>query len=206
MIDDKDTQQCRLYLQMRLTNPRASAEKFLRFMKNAKQDITMGAKAETKYWGVPKINFPHGLPEDIERAIVDENTLAEMEAQTGEMKIDPNAYWVIDKMIDRQRLGMNVVTLKFYTGGTTTASAASLNDNHDSDPHAASSGGLSRAAAAGALPRAAPQCLPALTSGALPKAAPSPSPRRTCRQISDPPSPMEDPATKRRKLLQSTMA
>ena len=205
MFDDKDAQQCRLYLQMRLTNPRASAEKFLRFMKDAKQDITMGAQAETKYWGVPKHNFPHGPPEDIASAIVDENTLAEMEAQSGDLKIDTNAYFVVDKVIDRHRLGMGVVTLKFYTGGTTTASLASLSDKHDSDPHAASSGGLSRAAAAGALPMAAPQCLPALTSGALPTAAPSPSPKRTHRQISDPPSPKEDPAMKRRNMLSATM-
>ena len=151
IADPKDEAQCRLYMQLRTAKPRATAQEFLTFMKNARQEITTGAKAETSYWGVPKINFPHGLPEEIERAIADENTLAEMEAQSGEMKLDPLAYWVVDMMIDRSLLGKNVVTLKFYTGGV-TKSKAPVHHPHDSDPHAASSGSLSMPAAAGALP------------------------------------------------------
>ena len=92
VCDPQSLHQCRLYLQLRTTKARPDAGTFVRFMNNSKQHLTMGARAETKYWGVPKFNFPDGLPEDIERAIVDEDTLAEMEAQGGDMKIDPNTY------------------------------------------------------------------------------------------------------------------
>ena len=159
MFDPQSPHQCRLYLQLRTTKARPDATTFLKFMNSSKQHLTMGARAETKYWGVPKFNFPDGLPEDIERAIVDEDKLAEVEAQGGDMKIDPNTYYVIDKIIDRQRLGMNVLTLKFDTGGTTTVATSSLNDNYaGSDPHAAvAPGALLPAASSGALPRAAPR-------------------------------------------------
>ena len=96
------------------------------------------------------------------------------------------------------------MTLKFYTAGNTKCSSQGLNRTATADD---SPGALldanpapsqAKAATAGALPMAAPP------SGALPPAAPSP--RRVVRKrVSDPPTPKEEPAAKRRRLHRETL-
>ena len=66
----------RMYLQLRATCARADGQTFLTFLNSNQQSVVIGAKAETKHWAVPKANFPAGLPQDIEEAIVDEEQLA----------------------------------------------------------------------------------------------------------------------------------
>ena len=136
---------------------------FLNFLNSKESNVVIGASAETKHWAVPKANFPAGLPQDIEDAIVDEEQLAELEAMGGDStRIDPNTYYVIDKVIDRKRLGKGVVTLKFFTGGNTKCESKSLNRQatapdypgalRDANPTPSQA----TAAAAGASPMAAP--------------------------------------------------
>ena len=73
---------------------------FLNFLNSKQSNVVIGASAETKHWAVPKANFPAGLPQDIEDAIVDEEQLAEFEAMVGEStRADPNTYHLVAKMI-----------------------------------------------------------------------------------------------------------
>ena len=109
-----DESQQRAYLQLHATCGRVDGKTFLHFLNSKQSNVVCGATSEMKLWGVPKSNFAKGLPADIPAAIMLEEQLYEMEAMGGEStRIDLDTYHVIDKVIDRSRLGKGVVTLRF---------------------------------------------------------------------------------------------
>ena len=79
-----------------------------------------GAQSYVKYWGVPKANFAGGLLPTY--LLPSMHTPASLE-EAGVLaygSIDHDQFYVIDKSVDRTRLGSNLRTFKFFTGSTTT--------------------------------------------------------------------------------------
>ena len=51
------------YVAMRAWNHRVKGPAFEDYMKNRVQEVGQGAKVSSMFWGVPKVNFDHRLPE-----------------------------------------------------------------------------------------------------------------------------------------------
>ena len=100
------------YQFIRKVSGRPDPKKVVAHLNHAVNKLEHGAESSLTYWGVPKENFKEGLPEDIKAS---ENTSEELEELTLTLdkncQIDVTNYFVIDKVIPRHRLGLNVRTL-----------------------------------------------------------------------------------------------
>ena len=79
-----------------------------------------GVKVFTHYWGVPKSNFPDGLPPVVAQAVATDEEIDNMEVRGGGT-LDHQTYYIVDQEVCRQLLGRSVVTLELYTGSDTRA-------------------------------------------------------------------------------------
>ena len=64
-FDPQNQDQIRTYMRLRLTAQRVTAQQLEIAMENKKTELSQGGAMRMVYWGVPKRNFPNGLPEKI---------------------------------------------------------------------------------------------------------------------------------------------
>ena len=108
------------YIQLRVGVGRVSAATFMSYFKSKQNEIETGAQTEVLYWGVPKTNFPTGLPPNLKDAEASREDLGNLTLLGGDsMQLDLDVYHIMDQCASRTDLGKNVVQLKFYTGGKT---------------------------------------------------------------------------------------
>ena len=117
-VDAEDDNQIAAYWALRTTCGRVDGKTFTRYWERRKTNVEHGARSVLEYWGVPKENFPDGLPEEIKGSVVTERDLDEAEL-VGGGRVDHDRYFVVDCEVSRNLLKKNVRILKFYTGSQT---------------------------------------------------------------------------------------
>ena len=100
--DDKD--QITAYLQLRQFSQRATADTLIWSLKNSKTSVDSSAGLRLEYYGVPKANFPNGLPARIQSSELCAADIEEMGLMAGG-DIDTDAYYIIDCQVPRSDLG-----------------------------------------------------------------------------------------------------
>ena len=71
------------YLALRKCSHRITASALRDFMKARVKEIGQGARERVEFWGVPKTNFPSGLPTNVSNWEVSEDDLQEAEVAGG---------------------------------------------------------------------------------------------------------------------------
>jgi len=108
------------YIQLRQISCRVSAANFMSYFKSKKNEIETSAQTEVLYWGVPKTNFPTGLPPNLKDAEASREDLGNLTLLGGDsMQLDLDVYHIMDQCAPRTALGKNVVLMRFYAGGKT---------------------------------------------------------------------------------------
>ncbi len=113
-VDPSDESSIELYINMRSTMQRVSADTFVRWSTNSSKRMSLGCAWEVGYYGVPKSNFPKGLPPPIKKLEVPTSTLEGCQLMGGGTEVDHANYYVVDMAAERHMLGQNVMTLRFY--------------------------------------------------------------------------------------------
>ena len=187
-VDAEDDNQIAAYWALRTTCGRVDGKTFTRYWERRKTNVEHGARSVLEYWGVPKENFPDGLPEEIKGSVVTERDLDEAEL-VGGGRVDHDRYFVVDCEVSRNLLKKNVRILKFYTGSQTKVgmSPGQAAGGHASTPPPATV-------------RDQPQ---AVCEQKQPSEAVG-NHKVVKRMLSDP-SDREDVVVKRRRLFQETM-
>ena len=210
-LDPRNPSHINAYLIVRRTMGRVGPDKVLAYLATSKENIEHGAESYSKYWGVPKVNFPGGVPADIQPFVQTADSLADS-ALLGGGSIDHETYYIIDKAVQRDRLGASLLTLKFFTSSRTTADKRILNpptSSNDSvasqsQQHAACQPPAASQSSAASQPPAAAAIHAVGQMVRQPQAtAPPPPVRSLKRNASD--DPFEEPALKRARLLRETM-
>ena len=212
-IDPENPEHVKAYQVLRkntVTKGAVNGKTLLAYVNNATPSVSHGAQSYVKYWGVPKANFAGGLlPTDLLPSM---HTPASLE-EAGVLaygSIDHDQFYVIDKSVDRTRLGSNLRTFKFFTGSTTTLNTRGLQSHNQ--PAAANPQIIITAPDApthhpvALPPHAAPVSQPhAASSSSQPQAA---NTRRTLklRCTDDDGAVDEPPAKTRKRRLAETMA
>ena len=222
--DPNNDQQVELYLNMRRQYARVRPQAFIarlrQFLHAAPEEAQVTTDVGTKfilsYWGVPKENFPGGLPQALlSFEVTDEELeMAELEGG-GSAQVARDAFYVVQQTCERTSLGNNVRTLNFYQTSDTRLSTRRAFDL-GGDPNALPAGGATGAGPDDNVPGAASAgfatgASPNATGGAprqlaLPEAdCTNAQTRGTKRAISDPAEPSEEPAAQRQRVLKETL-
>ena len=77
--------------------------KLEKYLNTRQTNMRHGAEESLLFWGVPKSNFPEGLPDDIREALMRPEDLAEAEL-IGRGQVDTEIYFVVDQNVARHRL------------------------------------------------------------------------------------------------------
>ena len=117
-FDPENQEQIRTYLQLKQISKRVTPGQIKAAMENQKSEVTSVGAMRFNYWGVPKSNFPDGLPAKIQASELPEDE-AEDYMVMGGGTIDTSSYYIIDCEVQRSELGKNVVTFEFVTKNTT---------------------------------------------------------------------------------------
>ena len=169
MVDPENPEHIKAYLVLRQTQGAVNGKTLLAYVNSATPSVNHGAQSYVKYYVVPKTNFAGGLlPTDLLPSMHTPEMLEEAEV-LADGSIDHDQFYVIDKSVDRARLGANLRTLKFFTGSTTTLNTRGLQSH--SQPQAANPQ-ISITAPVAIPPHAAPVSQPqAASSSSQPQAA-----------------------------------
>ena len=97
------------YMQLRQFTPRVTAEALLQELKENKTSVDSFASTKLACWGVPKNNFPGGLPDSIKQFELSGNDIEDM-CLPGGAQLDEDNYFVVDCAAPRDRLGTKVLT------------------------------------------------------------------------------------------------
>jgi len=111
-VDPHNSDQIAAFLDLKQFCARVTPEKFVAHFASQKSSISSSAGARTEYFGVPKVNFPDGLPESIRTAEVDPTTLDFLEL-IGGGSVDRDLTYIVDCVAPRCQLGKNVCVLFF---------------------------------------------------------------------------------------------
>ncbi len=174
----------------RQTMMRVPPEKLQSYLSSRESKMGHGSQDILDYWGVPKTNFPNGLPGDIRAALVTPESLSNAE-MIGKGKVDTENYYVVDQVIPRERLKAGVRIFRFFAGATTTMVLNSQPQaaNEPPAPHVEPPALTNTPASAAPQPQA----------GALPPV--TDRPRQPPKREGSDPSDHEEPAAKRRRQL-----
>ena len=100
LIDPQNAQQLELLGQMKKASGRdgrVSMKHFLSRLPGLKKHIHAGASLEMLAFGVPKVNFPNGLPEKFKALELTDADLEEYElAGAGQGRVDTSSLYVLD--------------------------------------------------------------------------------------------------------------
>ena len=107
VVDACNPDHIQAYMTLRTWHKRISADVFVKYLADRKTDVATGASSRLQYWGVPKRNFPNGLPEAMRDAEVSGGDLEALAAANGG-EIDTQAYYVVDQQVERRMLGKDV--------------------------------------------------------------------------------------------------
>ena len=205
-IDPDNKDHVSSYLTLRATVGRVDGKRLSHYLANKKANIQHGAASEMEYWGVPKTNFPDGLPEDIQEALVAQEDLQEAEVLGGGT-FDHELYYIIDKCVPRHRLRKNVRSLKFFTGSVTKVGANAMSMSTGSERLALDNTDAGDPPQAVDPPQAAAGTQPQAAAGdSQPQAEPVERKRALVASGSDAPEPEEDKVAKRRRMLSGTLS
>ena len=64
-VDHTDLAHVQAYIEMRNFSKRITADAFATYLRKRKVDVNTGSQVRLPYWGVPKKNFPSGLPSTV---------------------------------------------------------------------------------------------------------------------------------------------
>ena len=117
-FDPHNQEQIRTYMQLRQINMRSTAQQLATVMKNEKTEVTQGGAMRFHYWGVPKNNFPKGLPAKLQESELPTDQVKDYMIMGG-ATIDTDVYYILDCEVQRSELGKNVVTFEFVSQNTT---------------------------------------------------------------------------------------
>ena len=207
------------YLSMRATCDRIDGHKFLAWVKNKKTSFNQNTEQQLRYWVVPKVNFPDGLPADLADAVVSPDDLAHAEL-TGGAQFDHEHNYIMDECAPRGKLKKKCRLLIISSGSQTQIDRTHLVDGHPSK------GSIGQPPAAG-QPQAAQVSQPQAAQAAQPAAAQEEPPKqldairqeaiprqistnrfakhKTLHQSNSDPSDIEEPVHKRRRQLSETL-
>ena len=116
-FDPKNAEQIKTYMHLRTFYPRITPQMLKTAMQEQKTEITQGGAMRSQYWGVPKENFPKGLPKNLKDSELPTEQLADYMVMGG-ANIDTEVYYIIDCEVPRPELGKNVVTFEFASKST----------------------------------------------------------------------------------------
>ena len=108
--DPDDAKHIEAYKALRALRGRVDAVSFRRYLDKKQSIQHHGAQEELEYWGVPRTNFPTGLPDVLKESLVSAKDLVHTECLGGQ--IDLVNYFVLDLETDRKKLGKNVRKLR----------------------------------------------------------------------------------------------
>ena len=111
-FDPQNNEHVSCYLQLRRCSPRITAESFMKFFQSQKTSVDSSAGERFEYYGVPKVNFPNGLPPEIQKSELHDEDIAGLE-MLGGGNIDTDEYFIIDCEAPRSMLGKKVATFEF---------------------------------------------------------------------------------------------
>ena len=113
-FDPKDQTQITAYMQLRQFTSRVTPENLIKEIKSAEASIDSAASERLAVWGVPKGNFPRGLPPKLREMEWSEGDIEDMQLLGGG-RLDKDAFYIVDCSAPRTELGKRVVTLEFST-------------------------------------------------------------------------------------------
>ena len=103
-FDPNSNAQCTEYLQLRQCNERVTAETLMWSLQNKATSVDSSVSIRFTYYGVPKANFPDGLPKSLKASELGEEDLNDLECLSG-AGIDTETYYIIDCEVERSKLG-----------------------------------------------------------------------------------------------------
>ena len=127
-VDHTNAEQVQAYMEMRQWSKRITGEAFVKYLQKRKVNVTTGSRNVLPYWGVPKENFPSGLPETLLASELSASESAGMELMGG-AEIDTDGYFIVDQVVERKLLGKKVRVFEFYVRRD-----ARVRLNSDSEP------------------------------------------------------------------------
>ena len=68
----------------------------VRYLDTQKETVSHGEIAAIKFWAIPKVNFPKGLPPHVAENLAD---------KLHEFKVDHSQFYVVDQKLDCNKLG-----------------------------------------------------------------------------------------------------
>ncbi|CAK0832947.1 unnamed protein product [Prorocentrum cordatum] len=116
--DSTNPEHIQAYLILRQTHRRVKPDTFVNYMKRKETHFEHGGRVKEEVWGVPKVNFPNGLPQDMQKSEMTPEKLAEL-ALVGGGAPDHETYFFIDQECERKTLGQGVKTVEFFWKSST---------------------------------------------------------------------------------------
>lgn len=106
-VDQFNGDHLKIFMQLRSFAKRVTPEMLVQAISKHKKNFEVSAGARTEYFGVPKVNFPNGLPPEIKSMEVSSEDI-ETIFQTCDCSMDTANFYVIHRCASRQSLGFNV--------------------------------------------------------------------------------------------------
>ena len=128
-VDEHNPDHIEAFLKMKQWQARISGPMFARHVAGMTTTVVSSAGVRSEYYGVPKTNFPDGLPESVRKSELSADDLANLELTSGG-SLDTDTYFIVDCEVERRFLGKQVVTFHCSAMKTTSsavAAAASTN-------------------------------------------------------------------------------
>ena len=132
-FDPDDKEQITTYMQLRQTCARISPQQLANAMKKQTSQVVSVGTLRISYWGVPKGNFPDGLPANIAGSELTNAQVQEMELLGG-AKINTDELYIVDCEVQRSILGKGVTSLEFATKSVTKRDKPVLSSNSGTQP------------------------------------------------------------------------
>ena len=121
-VDPDDDEHVQAYMALRGAASWVTPKAFVKYLQSRVESVHHGEKTSVEFWAVPKTNFPKGLPAKIADAVADGG-------EVDDLSLDRARFFVIDKVIPRDKLGKNVWTVSKYMAMSTSAAIACPEDD-----------------------------------------------------------------------------
>ena len=112
-VDPKSVAQMEAYMALRKTSGRVSAAALHSHI-GVERKAVQSAELVTTYWTVSKAAFPSGVPEELKAARVAPSLLRDAQLPGGTLDLDD--YYIFDRIVPREKLGVGAMKVKFALG------------------------------------------------------------------------------------------